>query len=162
EGHLAAMEQQVVADPAVAHDRVPALDALDVRVRLHADNSGDALGALDTEALELEPDVARPLVALDAPDEIPAHVFGCLCERVELAGRDVAVEGEGQEQLERLCLPGGVVTAEQQAPAGQLEHLIAVFVQIEDAGADEPEAIHDGHPAPATRTSGARKRPHSG
>src|SRR5690349_17672331 len=100
------MEHQIVADPTVANDRVPALDALNVRIRLHSDDTGHTLGPPQAKPLELEPHVAGPLVALDAPDEIPAHVLRRFREGVELARRDVAVEGEGQEQLERLGLPG--------------------------------------------------------
>ena len=55
ERQLAPTEHQIVADAALAYDRVPALYALDVRVRLHPDDTRHALGPLQAEPLELEP-----------------------------------------------------------------------------------------------------------
>ena len=118
----------------------------------HADADGEPLRAAGpAEALELEPGVPHPLDVAGAADEVPLHVLVAGAERVELLRADVAVEAERQQQLERLRLAGGVVAAQQQPAPGEIEHLVGVLVEVDDAGAPRPPARGAGAHCSALR-----------
>ena len=62
-------------------------------------------------------------------------------EGVEAVGREVGVQEEGEEDLQRLRLAGAVVAAQDQAPLVEAELLVVVLPEVEDPGPEGLEAL---------------------
>ena len=156
---------EVGANAALARDEVPAGHLRQLLAGVHPDPRRQP--PRDTrlvDPLELQPHVAVALLLVDASDEVPAHVLGAGREWVELGRTDVAVEAERKQQLQCLRLPGRVVATQQQPPASEVEHLVGVLVEVDDARSPRPPAVRAGtqEAAPPDRTAGSRKRAASG
>ncbi|GAA0926865.1 hypothetical protein GCM10009559_12300 [Pseudonocardia zijingensis] len=128
------LELQVDAD-ASRKGEVPGRGLSGRLRRPHTDAAGERPG----RGSELDPQVAGPVLAGVPVEHEPEQA------RVVAPGRGhaglVAVEDEGQQHLERLRLARAVGAAQQQPPVGELEDLVVVLPDVEDARAGEPEAV---------------------
>ena len=144
--HAASLGQRHVDSRPLRRDEPPGRD----RVRLPAGLDAAAAGEVLAPALELDPQVADRLGVV-APAEHPR-----LEDPALLAGRvDAALAGgeqERQQHVHRRRLARTVHAAQQQPPAPEMQHLVLVLVDVDDACAVQP-------PPPTCRAGAVPARP---
>ena len=134
------VEFEVDTDPAVGEEE-PAVGPAGGGRRLEAGPQRlERLAPVVVDAPQLEPDVADVVAVGTALGHQPADGGSVATGGVERPG--VAVEEEGQQDLERLRLAGAVLSPQQQPAAREAQLDPVVLPDVEDAGAVQHPSPH--------------------
>jgi len=93
---------------------------------------------------QLQPRVPEPLVVAVSHQEVPLHPLAAVPVGLDPVRRQVSIQQERQHERQHLGLAGAVVAAQQQLPVAEVELLVVVQEEIDQA---RPQRL----PAPAAR-----------
>jgi hypothetical protein len=147
---VVAHEAHVAVGPLRRHEE-PRLDVARAAARLETGADREVGGDAVLEAPQLQPEVSDAELGLgvEVVHEVPAHRPRVAAERIQALRREVGVEEEREEQLDRLRLSGLVPAAEQEPAAVEDEPAIVVLPHVLDPRAEHrpPLAVGLGEAA---------------